>query len=266
MATFEDVFLFYTNEGEIPPEVVGLLERTKEEHQVETVRYYTIYDGHKFRLSPEFGVLRPSNFSISKYIRNRRPEINRKELIQKLTKMINVEGTLPVESETLQITEVWDPTISFTEGSMDWISIMIRNTIAGPRVVGVYNGFAAFDRYGNTYNSGSTLELSYDYRGQGLCRPFAAFTYRKVREHYGVDYMCIQIAAENKYAACKCYVQAALDAGFIPFVDFRQLTNKEECSVYEDKPDSNMILLHQEARVSMEDAFASCHFRYGSAN
>ncbi|AHH01711.1 hypothetical protein pv_144 [Pithovirus sibericum] len=120
---------------------------------------------------------------------------------------------LPVLTEFVEREKLWSP--EETIQNDEWMALMVTHNI----IVGYYRGFIFCDEFGRDYSSFSFLNIRPDYRGRGLCRPFAQFAYGALTEKFRVNYICLTIATQHEIGVCKCYVRAAKNLGFRVYGD-----------------------------------------------
>jgi hypothetical protein len=263
---YEDFFYFFTYGDTIPDWIRKLVENTKQIRQKTKTVYYTLLgDGTRidlickpylcgsmtaFAVDPESIEEHAEEIpDLSSFVRNLELQVNR--------------GIGPVYSEQIVADDVFNPKVDLIDmyrGS--WVSLLIRRYGDGRNeIIGAYRGIAGRDEQNRPYNTMSIVTIAQGYRGKGFCVPLASFTYRSLRERLGVDYICLSIQAENRFAACKCYVRAAIDAEFVPFIDKGRIFNKEGCAAYSEYPIRDMVLIHSDV-IDDDDivaqAFQSC--------
>jgi hypothetical protein len=231
-----------------------LLENYKEIEKIEDVQPFVVYDGHRFDLSEE----RPYSISIRDiydYYRETGSTIPKSILMAEIVNMIEA-GKLPVQKEIKSSTsEVLLPGESFLRGA-SWISLMIQPEES--RIIGSYNGDVKCLGEMRSYNESSIIVLSSDFRGKGLCGPLATFTYRKLKERFGVEFICLAVAAKKKVYACRCYARAAMNAGFTPYLDQEEVDAIERCEIFDVEPSTKMILLNNNSNITINAAAQLC--------
>jgi hypothetical protein len=254
--------LFFENYGAVPSEVKDLLKDTQIDEsrtieqpcvEIDDCTLYLHEEGPE-RYGIDYGSLNRCLFRKGIYD----AELGRREY-QRLNKMINIDKTLPVEMCQRTIREFWTPAAKIRDSPNEWLSLLLDVTDLNPLIVGTYAGDLRRSG-GYQFNIFSNIELLYNYRGRGLCKPFASFTYAKVRQAFGVDFFCIQVGAENQYAACRCYIQAAMDAGFIPYINRAQAPDVRPCNIYQRDPFARMILIHPDAKITVDTVMDLCGF------
>lgn len=110
------------------------------------------------------------------------------------------------------------------KGENAWVGLLIDTNIN--KVVGIYQGeyetsFPSLD----IYSANSFIEIRPDYRGRGLCIPFAALTYETVMKR--AKSINIVNASRPRSKGCSCYVRAAEEIGATTYENGNILSSME---------------------------------------
>jgi hypothetical protein len=250
---------FYTQkdreEGKIPLDIMWLLENYKEIKEVEYIQPFIIYDNYPFRLRGKGDGRHINILDLNKYFKEVKPNTTKNQLKEEINNMIDI-GILPIHEEIITSTpEVFAPGEDFLAGA-SWISLMVQPEKL--QIIGSYHGNIKCPGELRCYNRFSIIVLSSDFRGKGLCRPLATFTYQKLKEHFQVEFICLHVAAENKISACRCYAQAGMDAGFTPYLNQEKADDVNQCKIFDTNPYTNMILLSNDSNITINSVTHLC--------
>ena len=201
----------------------------------------------------------PTHWSIYNYLKDKYPSIIRvqdeesDEMIAEMTNEIHQRIYLPVDdvknlsiqtrSYQLNYRQIYEPSIPRGFGSQSWISLMIENKDDQKRIIGTYTGVVNIDESNRLYDGSSHIIIRQDYQGKRLCTKFVEFSYRNVIEKMKVQYIRLTVTANNKVNACRCYAQAAFNIGLSVYLDKQLISNRDDCSIYEDNPYLKMIII-----------------------
>ena len=155
---------------------------------LELIDYYVVYQGQRVRVFGYGERWHSASKEVNSFIDRERPEI------------ISVNRVVQGK---------WQPTTE-TDG---WISIMVE----GNKIIGSYSGKIYMDQLDRKYSSNSSIDISPEYRGRGLCKEFAFFTYRGLVNLLHTDYILIRVNSTIGAGACRCYIRAAKDLGLNTF-------------------------------------------------
>lgn len=145
---------------------------------------------------------------------------------------------LPVQAEEVEKRRVWRPVEELFEEDQ-WLALMVD----GEAIVGFYFGEVFPDDLDRRYSTHSYLNIRPDYRGQGLCRPFAQFAYDKTTRNLQVSYFCITVATDETSGVCRCYVRAARNLDYQVYGDFGEIYPEFEQIEVEDCNSEKMKFL-----------------------
>ena len=101
----------------------------------------------------------------------------------------------------------WEPVTYTDEDS--WSCFMVDQN----NIVGFYTGSIEEDSLGRKYTSNSFVGIRPDYRGRGLCRELARFTYDNLIKQVGVGYIVTKVDSNIGAGASRSYMRAAKDLG-----------------------------------------------------
>jgi hypothetical protein len=148
---------------------------------LELIDYYVVYQGQRVRVFGHDERWYSASKEVNSFIDRERPEIISVNRV--------VQGT-------------WKPTTK-TDG---WISIMVE----GNKIIGSYYGEIHMDQLGRKYNSNSSINISPEYRGRGLCKEFAFFTYQGLVNLLHTDYILIRVNSTIGAVVDKCLINWCL--------------------------------------------------------
>lgn len=239
-------YLFYHSKEPIPQSVVELLKNSYDTEYRTFDINYIIFDGAEIELFTDGDSYYPIISSVNKYLRAHDISMQyRPQIISEINELLPAVEIL--QRKEIREQELYSPVIPYYYYDSDHAWVAYAIDINRQKIFAEYYGKAKYDKIGRLYNMSSIITIHPSYQGRGLCSPFAAFSYSQVIDKLPVKYFIIRIAAANKYAACKCYVAAALNAKLLIYISsdgvtYQQITNKEQCDIYNIHPDTEMIL------------------------
>lgn len=136
--------------------------------------YYVVYQGQRVQVYNYGERWYSANKEVNVFIDRERPEI------------ISVDRVVQGK---------WEPTTE-TNG---WICIMVE----GNKIIGSYSGGIYTDQLGRYYSSGSSINISPEYRGRGLCKRFSSSAYKRLINLLHVDYILIRVSSTIGAGACR---------------------------------------------------------------
>nr|WIL05276.1 hypothetical protein pmam_237 [Pithovirus mammoth] len=139
----------------------------------------------------------------------------REEILSRTSLSPSNPLSLPVQVEEVEKERIWRPVEELLEEDQ-WLALMVDDEV----IVGFYFGEVFLDNLGRKYSTHSYLNIRPDYRGRGLCRPFAQFAYNNATRNLQVIYFCITVATSETAGVCRCYIRAALNLGYQTYGDF----------------------------------------------
>ncbi|SPN79373.1 Hypothetical protein BRZCDTV_303 [Brazilian cedratvirus IHUMI] len=169
--------------------------------------YYVMYQGRRTQVYNYGERWYSASKEVNAFMDNERPEI------------ISVDRVVQGK---------WEPNTE-TNG---WISIMVEEN----KIIGSYYGGIYVDQLGRNYSSNSSIDISPEYRGRGLCREFAFFTYQHLVDLFHMDYILVRVDSTIGAGACRCYVRAAKDLGLRTFGSL----SEEHEYLYREVQDCNL--------------------------
>ncbi len=248
-------YLFFSSPDVIPEYVVHMIENGTVRRNIQVTNYYVVLDGLKIGLStPNFVPPIPSLIHI---LGIQNPSMNREDVVglawsiridvkRRISLPVSDPDHLAIQEEQSYISRIeWQPRITKEYGSENgvWLSFLID--VERNAVVGTYSGFVEVDGRGYRYSRGSFIELHPDYRGRGLCRDFARYSYSEAAVLYDISYFKIKVGAIEQVGACRCYTQAAMDIGFSVYLDSSLVQDKSACDIFRTNPNASMLLVKE---------------------
>lgn len=170
-----------------------------------------------------------------------------------------LKGQLTIYDKFEKDKKDWIITYHPEEGN--WISLMIDDT--ENKIIGKYSGSTNIDKIGRTYNIFSSIVIQEEYRGKGLCTNFVEYTYQQVSEKLNVKYFLISISAKDPVKACYCYIKASLNLHFNVYINNKQLTDLNTCTIFKEQPNSKVILVvnGQLDDIMIDESISPTHIR-----
>ena len=239
---------FFSNSITLPSEKFQeLINNSVETTPVKKMGFMVPYDGYMIRIfyDKNFEIYKVSDDSIEKdYLvpkyGSKSTFVNKYDIINQINQLL--EGDLKNQITETEYMDniVFDPRPP-VNGNI-WFSFLLD--ISTQKIVAFYRGVFDIDDSQRLYTFGSLIELKINYRGQGLCEPFASMTYRTIVEKLGVKYIKLYVAALIRVGACRCYIAAGLSNGFRCFLwqetqddeeEIVEIFNKDQCSIFGDQ-------------------------------
>jgi hypothetical protein len=182
----------------------GIVERSAYFYTEEEDMYYILYKRREVQVVPFSVGWRTLDYDqeIEEYIRRFQPDLR-------------FRSTLPVLSRKVKVERTWKPYHILWQDH-EWLSLLMEEE----RIIGFYRGESYEDDLERRYSTHSNIQVSPEFRGRGLCKNFAQFTYDKLLTELSISYISINVASTLPTGACRCYVRAAKDLGLYTFGAF----------------------------------------------
>lgn len=203
-------FAFFIGPFLLNPEIV---ERSKYTRTTFKDKNYVIYEQNKI---PIIGYRFPSYIPLD--IAN--------DILTRIQMPVSNNMHLPIYTEKVAVEDSWKPP-SKLDYSDEWLSLMIDTD--KQIIIGYYLGRVYEDNFNRLYSGNSYINIRPDYKGKGLCKYFAQYTYSMIAQVMKVSYICINIVVpENISGVCRCYIQAGLNLGYVVYGSRRSEYGKYE--------------------------------------